>query len=313
MEELFKPDCAVDDANVGIPSCKPQIEVLKGAIFAQTRKEYTDTTLSAFITSLQADVLNATKSERIYPFFEFSELAADNTEETPKIVKGSGSVIFGADKKRDFRYEYKNVGLEAFKKFKRASGSFKYFFGYDLKDQFICAANSSGNAIPIEIEAMHVHEPMYNQDTTVNFFVDIITADPFAFGLNAKIVDFSTSPLNNELSGLYDVTMAATGGSTEIAITADVDVSGEDFIEKYETDLVVGSFVVTDESDGSVETPSGIAITSSGGTYTATLTVTAGTYTVKLAAPATLVGQSIGSASEGGYESNILTGITATA
>jgi hypothetical protein len=311
--ELFKPVCAIEDANIGIPSCTPMIEVLQGAIFAQNLKAYAATSLSALVTALNADVINSVKSARLYPFFQFAELTADNTTEAPKITKGSGGVIFGSDKARDFRYEYNNVGLEAYKKFKKLSKSIKYMFGYDLANQLIGTKNAAGELLPIELQAFFVHEPKFNTDGTVNFFVDLITKDPYAFGSNAVIVDCSTTPLTSEMSGLFDVTIAATGTALKISITGSVDVTGEDFIEKYAGDVDVAGAWTVITSAGVTVTPSVVAVVA-GSPYKVELTVTAATYnTVKLQTPTALIALSVGSIAGGGYESNIVSGVVVPA
>lgn len=311
--ELFKPVCAQEEANIGIPSCTPMIEVLQGAIFSQTQKSYDASVLATLIAAMNADVVNEVKSERLYPFFQFAELVADNTVEAPKIVKGSGGVSFGSDKARDFRYEYNNIGLEAYKKFKKLSKSIKYMFGYDLENQLIGTKNAAGKLIPIELQAFFVHEPKFNQDGTVNFFVDIVTKDPYAFGSNAVIVDCSTTPLTSEMSGLFDVTLAATPTALTITLTADIDVTGEDFIAKYSGDVDVAGAWTCITSEGVAVTPSVVTV-AEGSPYTVALTVTAGTYnTVKLASPSALIALGVGSISGGGYESNVLSGVVVPA
>lgn len=313
--DLLRENCSVSMPNTGKPDCVNAVGVLKGVIFCQTLKSYpSDTTLATLIASLKADVLATNPKDRLYPLFDFLELTADNTQERAKIQKGLGGVSFGEAKSRDFRYELANMGAKYFAKISQLSDAGKlYFFGIDAQDNLVCAKNAADELIPIRLQAQCIQEPKFNTDTTVNFYLDLITSDPYALGRNVVLVDCSSAPLENELSGLYDVTLAAEGGSLKIDVSGIIDVNGTDFFDLYQTEAAVaGAFKVVNGS-GAVVTPSAV-VAVAGEPVLIRLTVPAGAgYSVSLVDPTALSVLNIGSAAEGGYESNTVTGITVTA
>lgn len=313
MGNLFKPACGGSIPNTGIATCNPMIKDIKGLIFCSSLNAYTADVAATLLTALKASVLDTDITQRLLPFFEIAELTADNTVERPKIVKGSGNVSYGAAKPRDLRFEIENIGLPTYQKIVKINGLKKlYAFFYDSDNQLIGAENSAGLLIPIKIQAHNLAEPKLNSDGTVNIYWDIITEDPYALGTNSRMVKFSDTPLKNELSGLYDVTLAATPTALTITVTGTVDVTGEDFIEKYNGELdVAGGWVFTNAA-GAAVTPSVVTYVA-GSPASMRFTIAPGTYSAKLETPTELVALSVGSAAEGSYESNVLTGIVVPA
>ena len=312
---LFKPDCLGAMPNTGESDCGVVMGVLNGLIFTTTQKAYpSNTTVADLVTAMKADVLAASTKDRLYPFFSILELTADNTQERAKVTAGNGGVTFGAPKARDFRYKCENMGAKYFKKIAQITKVKKlYVFGIDVNGNLICDRNAADEIIPIELQTQCIQEPKYNTDTTVDFFLDIITKSPYAFGSGSEIVELGGVELQNEISGLFDVVLGATGGSLKIDVSATIDVDGRDFFDLYSAEAAVaGAFKVVNGS-GAVVVPSAVAAVSGDPTLIS-LTVPAGTgYSVELESPAALVALNIGSAAEGGYESNKVTGIAVTA
>ena len=312
--DLLKKNCDVAMPNTGEPSCDISIGVLKGVIFATEQKQYDrEQTIDALITAMQADVLNASPSARLYPYFGFMELTADNTQERSKIQKGTQGAIFGEAKSRDFRYECADMDYKFFAKMVKLNKLGKlYFFGVDAKGNLLGAKGTGNTIIPIKLAAQCLHEKKFNTDTTTNIYFDMITEDPYAFGANLAVVDMTGYDITTQISGLYDVTLAATPSALKIRVTGTVDVSDVDFMELYAGEAdVAGAYVVTNAA-GAAVTPSAVASVA-GDPYSMDLTVVAGTYSVKLANPTALAALSIGSASQGGYESNTVTGLVVPA
>lgn len=310
MSIVNKPAaCSTSGTNVGQPNgCVIKLEDIVGFILAYdgfripvANQDDFDSVLSY----LQEKSLATKANDRLY-FLPMVEDFTDNTAAPEKKTSGFGNLMAVNEQPYSFEVEIENLGIEFNKRLRGFNGR-KDLRIYVLTPEMIGGyKDANGDFLPFEGQ-FFTKQPKIGKVTGdyTKYMAEVSLKDPKALSQNLSAIAIPTDIiLADEIGGITDVTITATGGLGSISITAVESISQVDFVTKYATELAAGNTLLI---DGAAETPTSI----SNGTILLS-GITAGEHTVSLNVPSALVTESIGSLSKGGYESNEVT-VTVTA
>lgn len=297
--------CTTGPGNTAIPSCGATIDHLKGLFLCFDGFEIPNASLTSFATALtylQTKTLAANPLERLYPL-SIIEGLTNNTAAPEKKNSGYGNTQYTAEQPHQFELELENVGIEFFKRLRRWNGR-KDLKVYWIDTEFIGGHQTSTGFAPIEASLFVKQAMPGNIADYTKYMADLELKNPKSL---TDLLDTIAIPdgtdLESEVNGITDVTLAGTGGVLSATVTAVMSISKEDFATKFDSQIVDANTLLV---DGNAVTPDSVA------NGAVSLTLTAGTHTISLAAPADLATAGIGSSTAGGYESNEIT-VTVTA
>ena len=314
-------DCNANKlSNTGLSTCGQTLSQLRGMIYVPADYSFAPTGATieaqkaAFLADLKTKVLVSPIGARALPLFAFAELSEVKTEAKAVTKKGAQTIVSGKESADHFVYELEDVGHRVWKKL-RSMGSDRpgiRCFPVDINGYLVHDLNAAGDIIPFELQYSWFQkiEPMTGTDTSTAYKYEFMISKIGALNDDINIVDFGAGFLEDEISGLYDVDLAATGGTGAITASGSVFQSGENLYDKFADALAKPTaWVLVNESTNAVVAASAVAKVV--GSKSWSITAVAGTYTLTLAAPAALAALSpaVGSASTGGYESNAVTGL----
>jgi len=297
------PSCAQSWGNTGQPSCDYKIEKLNHLLVsfdgfkvpAESRADW-----ATFLAYMQAATLNNI-STRLFPIKKV--MAVENATEAPaKMTSGYGYTTKVTERPHQFNIELENLGIGFFKRLRRFNGN-KKLRVFWVDDTFIGGkVNSDDEFMGMEC-SWHLNQVLPgNKEDYTKYILQLELTDPGALTDNLVPIGFPDGfDFEVEFSGITDVTLTATGGSTSLTVTGVTSIAKEDFISLYETELKAASsncFLI----NGVPTTPATIA----NGVASFTGLVP-GANSVQLNTPSALAAKGVGSDTAGGYESNIET------
>lgn len=303
MSKLNYPlNCSTGVGNTGLPSCTINLEQLTGLLLTFDRFKIPAASLTDFDTMfayLQAATLNADPLMRIYPL-NIVEGLTDNTAAPEKKMSGYGNTKGVVEQTHQFEVELESHGIHFYKNLRKWNGR-KNVRAYWVDKGFIGGyKDSNGDLQPMELDIFFKQVKVGNVADITKYMCEVELKDEKALTDN---LDGMAIPegfkVKNEIFGLTDVELSGTGGRLSATVTGVMDISKEDFVSKFASDLSTATdvFLVNGVATAVSSITNGVAL----------FTLTAGTHKIKLASPTNLYGAGIGSATSGGYESNEIT------
>jgi hypothetical protein len=235
--------CAGDNMNTGIQSCSWNPSNITGAIHVPHGKAYSATDVSVLWTTLQADLIEDSKTKRIYPVGPFKAIT-DNSTDVQIETDGYGGQTFVRDGDYNWTFEYKNgmCFYKALRTFHTKNSSFDVFFIDEVNNVLWGTENADGDLVGFSLELLIVPNIKINTgDASTKYMITYGLQDPTELNDNSYAVSFPNNQKLMKLSGLLDTTLVAT--STINATTGDVDVTlnsscnATDLAELFPTEL----------------------------------------------------------------------------
>ena len=306
--------CTTRSRNLGVPKgCPIKLENITGFFVCQEGFAIPAASQDSFdevLTYLQTASLDADPNKRLYYVSEFNSFK-DSTPASETVQGGMGKPIGRKKNNPLFDIEIPNHGIEYFKNM-YGFNDLKEAAFYFVTDEFIAGHYAeNGDFVPFG-GTMYLDNPVIGSPTgdMTKYPLQIWLDDKDAF---SKHIDAIAIPDNielpDEIGGVTDVTITATGGARTISITAVESISNVDWATKYATEILTHpDMIFILDGVGSEDVKS-----ISNGVILYGDRLPAGTHTVKLVHPIKLIENGlIGSYSKGGYESNEVT-VTVTA
>jgi len=271
--------CNQSLANTGSPGCSENLNGIKG--FVWTPRGFAFDAESKFQTL--ADWIAAIEQVdgRIYVFPEFLEVEAQD-EETQYQTFNSGKRLKVREGKPGFRgtMDIPTCVLKNLRTFNQQKGRIFPFY----ESGVILGTSPDGEAIKgLDINLLEVEKlPMTDNNTRSLAKVMVILND--ATEMNDNVVSYKPTTWSfDDLFGLQNVALTTSSPTTSaVTVSAVEECTGDAVLGLTETT----DWIILDDESSAVSVTE---VTDNGsGSYTLAATLTAGDYTVTLAAPTTL-------------------------
>jgi hypothetical protein len=307
--------CAQKVGNTGWENCGIDIERIKSILIMPRSLSFDADDIAsdaAFIAALQAATV-ADKSGRLYPLMDRVVALTNNTAEPGQDTAGYGNLMGVQFGKHNFQMRIDNNGLHLFQQLFKFNNNKGLSFAFiDGNGKFFARKYSTGcKGMPGQII---VNQAMPAVDATVMVQnLSIMLDEEDAIMNDAKLFVFpfgSDYVLSDYIHGIHDVVLSGTATTAKATITAMLPANFVDFVALYATELAeITAWSVTAQATGAAVTLTSATVSGSTVTLTPTAPLSAGaSYLVSLVSPSDLLDLTapIGSATTGGYESNVL-------
>lgn len=213
MASLNTLTCQLNSGNTGIGACYLNFKFIVGAIIAPKGYEFDVTTPQS---TLSAAALNATKSLRVYPLYDF-EAITDASE--PKTIQtlGNGSKAVVREGFNDWTFQFRKGGLSLTNNLRKFNGDAWDFYFVDSDNKIMGIAGSTSTklkAIPTTGGFIWTGPWKPNDGSKVTeYMIQFLFNQKYSMDLvNYVEAGFDVPSL---LYGLQDVVVTAvTGGTT---------------------------------------------------------------------------------------------------
>lgn len=314
---LNTPICKTSTGgNTGIPTCAFDIKKIVMVILADPSHRITAAN-RASISTLKGVLQTATLASgtsRIYPI-PHVVLQSDNSEDITITTDAYGTKEVARDGDYDWTFLTKkgyacyNASLRKFNY--RNMGA--YFVDSDMN---IFGTMDGTDMRPATLSFFHAMKwKVADGSNATQYMFRLSLSNPEEVNDAGKLAFVAcggdqTTTINfiSELNGVIDVTVEQSSvAAGTIDVLAKTSCGKTNLYDDYSTELAAaGAWIVKNASTGAVLTPSGVAANATTEGFTISVTLT-GAATVQLQTPAALAALSVGSSTDGGYESNILT------
>jgi hypothetical protein len=216
--ELNTLKCGTDAKNTGFGDCPFDMSHIRKHIKVPEGKEFTPAEINDFEATLRAGIL-APKSERFYPFPNWEQLSADNSEDVQVSTFGYGGKAVGRLGDYDATFDFLDGAYCASKALKSHAGKGRYLL---VDDNFrIIGTKVGDNLKGIEMTLIVLKPKLANGDGAVKY------SARFFFGTdeiwdNIGFVDKIDGFNPLQLEGLQDVVIKAVSTSTTTAVKVTV-------------------------------------------------------------------------------------------
>ena len=291
-----------------------KINRITGIILARRGFEVPDaslTSFTSFITYLQTASL-AEGRGRIYPLLGLFG-ATDETAEATELTSGYGMMYGRVDSPSKFKLEYDNFGFQYFKELMGFNTS-KDLSVFIVDTNFIAGQKTSTGFAGFDCSYFQDKGKYGDMSNAAKNIGTLSLANDYALG---SLIDGMQFPninydITKELAGVTELALTAVPTALNINVKVEYVIGKTNVYDEFSGDLdVAGAWVVTDSATGEVETVSAVAVDAVNKTFD--LTVTAGTYDVKLANAAALEVLGVGTKTQGGFESDTVLSVVVPA
>jgi hypothetical protein len=294
-----------------------KVNRVTGIILARRGFEIADADLvsyTAFITALQ----NATLAEgrgRIYPLLGLFG-ATDETAEATELTSGYGMMYGRVDSPSKFKLEYDNYGFQYFRELMGFNTS-KDLSVFIVDTNFIAGQKTSTGFAGFDCSYFQEKAKYGDMQNAAKNMGTLVLANDYALG---SLIDGMQFPsinydITKELAGITELTLSAVPTALTITVGVEYTIGKTNVYDEFADELEdAAAWVATVSSTGAVATISAVAKVPA--TKQWALTVPAGTLDLKLASPAALKALTpvgVGSLTQGGFESNIVSSIVVPA
>lgn len=304
MTVISNPNCVNKAGNTGIPECVIDPKEIVGAILipASLVLTTTDIETTGLVSVLQTKSLLEALSERVYPIWNFEEIA-DNSEDIVKVTRGYGNTIVARDGKYNWAFTFSDGGI-MFNKSLR-----KFNFAQDRKVLWVDKLNriwgvddGSEGMRGFALDYLHTKPLKINDGATPTTYM-IEFGMSKASELNDDVVFVDTQEqLNETLKGILDVTLVEIATTaTEWTILLKTLYGHVNLYGEFAADLAVaGAWLIT--KAGTPVVPAAVATDAVNFATKVTLTAPTGIHVAAMEDPTALAALGIGGTPEQGYE-----------
>ena len=235
--------CAGDNANTGIQKCSWTPSNITGAILVPAGKSYTVADVATLWTTLQADLVADTASQRIYPIGSFKAIE-DKSTDVQIETDGYGGKSFVRDGDYEWMFEYKNgfCFYQKLRTFHTKNSSFDVLFIDEVNNTLWGTENANGDLCGFGLELLIVPNIKINTGSNATkYYVSFGLSDPSELNDNSYTVNFPNNQKLMKLAGLNDITITATttnGTTGAVSVTAVSSCGAENLVEAYATEIV---------------------------------------------------------------------------
>jgi hypothetical protein len=258
--------CAAATSNTGFSSCNYSPGLIEGAILIPRGKEYTPTEVAAMLTTLQADLIDDVKLDRIQVIKTFIGME-DKSSEGVYETTGYGGNRKIRNGKYQWQFEYSKGALCLHKKLSTLDNKQELYdvIFVDTAENCLLGVKKGDNFGGFNIELIDVPNFKINTGTTDSkYYIQFQLQDPRQMNLYAATVVFDASVnLLDELTSLQDtsievVTAMSSGG---IVIRLKDSCGGANVGEVYADELqFTNLWDLTRDSTGNTITTSSVGI-----------------------------------------------------
>lgn len=235
--------CIGDNSNTGVPSCSWTPSNITGAILVPKGKAYTVADVATLWTTLQADIIADTASQRIYPILPFKAVE-DKSTDVQIETDGYGGKSFVRDGDYEWMFEYKNgfCFYQALRSFHTKNQQFDVFFIDEVNNTLWGTENADGDLTGFSLELLIVPNIKINTGSNATkYFISFGLANPVELNDNTYTVSFPSNQQLMKVSGLLDTVLTATStiNATSGVVTATLTsgCNSVDMAELYPTEL----------------------------------------------------------------------------
>lgn len=225
--EVNKLDCLITAGNSGVGTCFFDLRNMVGAILAPKNYEIDVVDLQA---NLIAAAHHASKANRIYPIYDFTN-TTDNTEEKTIQTMNTGAKYPVREGDNDWKFQYVDGGLSLLKELRKFNGTSWDFYFIDAENKFIGIEGSTETKIraipsrffwadPFKLsDGSKITEYLLQFVFEVKYLNDYYAIAAADFDIPSIINGLQNVTLKAESSGVpgtYDVTVLTTATKTNI-------------------------------------------------------------------------------------------------
>lgn len=254
MAKLNELSCAENTRNVGFGSCVLDPKIFVGALLYDAPRTFSQAELDDLQATLQADALNDTKSERVFPFHDFTNVT-DNTEDVSITTTDYGFKYVTREGFYDLLFRFFN-GASCVLSAARTHNGSRYVLFYD-KDKNIYGYNSDEELAAIPVLFYAVPMRLATGADAAQYLLRFIFAPNY---LNEDTGFVKADFDIRSISGLQDIKLAVNSFNQStglVNVTMQQLCGALNLYSLYSTDLVVGLIKATNGATGAV-----IAVTS---------------------------------------------------
>lgn len=300
-------------ANTGVGQKFAQLGFIKGLIFVPAGKQYPTSSIAAFKTALEADILADLDYQRAYPLQGLVKPTDTSTKPVTETFP-DGSIAVVNDGFYDLEFQFLKGGNSLSVAMQKNNGRNWWFFIID--DQVTLRGVDAGAGFMTGINPNLTYTPpaVMNTGTAVAVYSTRVNFTPNQLGRDGCFLDFSQDGGLNyltNLSGLLDVNVyqASARAAGVFKVGAQTACGTVDLHAEYPSQLaIVGAWRVRNKATGKPLTVTAVADDAADGGWSVTVSVSdanysagAGTLEVSLAGPT-----EIAALIDGGYEGNWL-------
>lgn len=299
--------------NTGVGPKFGQLGFVKALIFVPAGKQYPTSSIAAFKTALEADILADLPYNRAFPLQGLVKPTDSSTKPVTETFP-DGSIAIVNNGFYDLEYQFLKGGLNLSIALQKSNGKNWWFFIVD--DQVTVRGVDAGPGFMTGINPNLTYTPpaVMNTGTNVAVYSTRVNFTPNQLGVDGCFLDFTQDGGLNyltNLNGLLDVNIyqAAARAAGVFKVGANVANGSVDLHAEFPSELaVVGAFQVRNKATGKPLTVTAVADDPTDNGWSVTVsasdpnyTAGAGTLQISLAGPTELNGLI-----SGGYESNWL-------
>lgn len=307
-------DCTITGGNTGVGQCFNDFKFVKGIIFVPAGKNYSTTSIQAFKTAIEADILADQASARAYPLQNI-HTPTDNSEAPVEQTFPDGSKAIVRNGNYDWSFQWTIGGLCLSIAMQKANGKNRAFFLITDDGKLWGSQGSATDTIKGIVPNLAYTPPfVLNTGAAVTVYATRVVFTPDQLNKYAYFLDFGNDgglPYLTGLSGLQDVniTQGAARSGGVLKVKAITSCGTVDMYDVYSTQLAaVGAWVAINKATGNNITITSVAADANIKGWTVTLdtsdpdyVATAGGVLVGLQGPTELAALLVV-----GYESNKL-------
>jgi hypothetical protein len=287
--------------NTGNPDYVFRPGLIKGAILTSKSKKFTPAEMATFLEILQ-DATLASGKDRIYPIFEFKEIADKSTEAT-KNTSGYGFNEIVREGKVDWVFTMgATFGVYNSKQLRKLnSGSWRAIF-VDENNNLIFTHDEDGNVMGADLEYFHQHIWKVNEGTKPSVFTAEFALNE-AKELNDNVAIYKPDfDVKDSIKGLINLELkivSQAAGKVTLQVVTECDQVN--LYDELSTELAVATlWKPINVATGLPVAPTTVAKAAASLGFEVTIPV--GTYKISLGTPSALSTAGIGGAPDSGFE-----------
>jgi hypothetical protein len=269
-------NCVGAGGNTGVGACFNNIKFIKAMISVPAGKKYPTTSIAAFKTAIEADILADISSQRAYPIQGLVK-PTDSSVEPVFETFPDGSIANVNNGFYDWTFQFIKGGLCLSIALQKANGMNRWVFFIDEQGRLYGVDAGVGYIQGVNPNLTYAPPFKLNTGTNVAVYATRVNFSPEQLNVNAKILDFANDgglQYLSSLNGLQDVkmTQGAARSAGVMKVQASTACGTVDLHDLYATELaVVAGFRVRNTATKKPLTVTAVADDTVNGGWTVTV------------------------------------------